>query len=53
MFIPSLVVIAVLALAFISYMKNKQANRREERRERFLEKQEELLERLRKDKTEE
>ena len=45
-------VIFLLTMMVFAYMKNKQENRRTERRERLREKQEELIEALKKDKEE-
>jgi preprotein translocase subunit SecG len=45
-------VIFLLTMMVFVYMKNKQENRRIERRERLREKQEELIESLKKDKEE-
>ena len=45
-------IIFLLTMMVFAYMKNKQENRRIERQERFKEKQEELIESLKKDKEE-
>jgi preprotein translocase subunit SecG len=45
-------VIFLITMMVFAYMKNKQENRRIERRERLREKQEELIESLKKDKEE-
>jgi preprotein translocase subunit SecG len=45
-------VIFLITMMVFAYMKNKQENRRIERRERLREKQEELIESLKKDKKE-
>ena len=45
-------IIFLLTMMVFAYMKNKQENRRIERRERLKEKQEELIESLKKDKEE-
>ena len=45
-------IIFLITMMVFAYMKNKQENRRIERQERFKEKQEELIESLKKDKEE-
>ncbi len=50
--IVGMIVIVLLAIMLFAYVKNRQENRKTERRERLLQKQEELLESLRKEKEE-